>query len=76
MGDDLLIIDGIVKTDTGEDDLASGYVAVASGLIREVGMMSELADPVRLAAAKVIDASGCLVMPGLVNGHDPLPGVG
>jgi len=70
MGDDLLIIDGIVKTDTGVDDLASGYVAVSSGLIREVGMMSELPDPVRLAAAKVIDASGCLVMPGLVNGHN------
>jgi 5-methylthioadenosine/S-adenosylhomocysteine deaminase len=68
--DDLLIINGIVKTGIGQDDLPGAYVAVGSGLIREVGKMSELSDSVRGAAAKVIDAAGCLIMPGLVNGHN------
>ncbi len=70
MDDDLLIINGIVKSGTGEADLPSGYVSVISGLIREVGEMSELPDNTLRSAAKVIDASGCLVMPGLVNGHN------
>jgi 5-methylthioadenosine/S-adenosylhomocysteine deaminase len=70
MADDLLIVNGIVKTGTAEENLLSGYVAVGSGLIREVGEMAALPASVIRAAAKVIDATGCLVMPGLVNGHN------
>ena len=70
MADDLLIINGIVKSAPGSDPCLSGYLAVRSGEIREVGEMSALPVSVREAAEKVIDASGCLVMPGLVNGHN------
>jgi len=70
MDNDLLIINGIVKTGIGDEELSSGYVAVASGLIRGIGEMSELSDSVIESASKVIDATGCLVMPGLVNAHN------
>ena len=51
------------------DEHPVGYVAIEGTRITEVG-----AGPVpdRLSAARVVDAGGCLVTPGLVNTHDHL----
>ncbi len=46
-----------------------GYVVVEGNQVTEVGPGPA---PERLAAARRVDASGCLVTPGLVNTHDHL----
>ena len=51
------------------DEHPSGYVAVDGTRITEVGPGPV---PDRLTGARVVDASGCLVTPGLVNTHDHL----
>jgi 8-oxoguanine deaminase len=51
------------------DEHPGGYVAVEGTRITEVGPGPV---PDRLSAARVVDASGCLVTPGLVNTHDHL----
>ena len=45
----------------------AAYLAVADGAIVGIGAMADL--PKRSGAARIIDAAGNLVMPGLVNGH-------
>lgn len=47
--------------------LQDGAVAVQGDTILEVGPSSDLA--VRYEAAKIVDAKGALVMPGLINAH-------
>ena len=65
---DLLITNGMVLTlEPGAEPLASGFVAVKDGMVALVGAMSDPARPVE--AARVIDARGGLVMPGLINTH-------
>jgi len=51
------------------DEYPDGYVAVGGNRITEIG---EGPVPDHLGAARVVDASGCLVTPGLVNTHDHL----
>ena len=51
------------------DEYPGGYVAVVGNRITDVGH-GPLPD--HLSAARMIDASGCLVTPGLVNTHDHL----
>jgi cytosine/adenosine deaminase-related metal-dependent hydrolase len=51
------------------DEHQDGYVAVEGAQITEVGTGPV---PDRLSAARVVDARGCLVTPGLVNTHDHL----
>jgi cytosine/adenosine deaminase-related metal-dependent hydrolase len=66
---DLLVRNGYVATvDTARRELDGGWVAVTDGLVSAVGAST---DPVP-DAGEVIDASGCLVTPGLVNTHHHL----
>ena len=55
----------VATCDADGRELAGGWVAITGGLVSGVGAS---ADPAP-AAAETIDASGCLVTPGLVNTH-------
>jgi len=66
---DLLVKNGYVATvDTGRREFPGGWVAITDGLVSGVGSSAD-APP---AAREVLDASGCLVTPGLVNTHHHL----
>ncbi|MEU7203707.1 amidohydrolase [Streptomyces sp. NPDC045470] len=68
---DLLVHGGTVLTvDAAGTVLADGAVAVRGGEIVAVGPAAELRASHR--AAEEIDATGCLVLPGLVNTHTHL----
>jgi 5-methylthioadenosine/S-adenosylhomocysteine deaminase len=68
---DLLVHGGDVLTvDEAGTFVRSGAVAVRDGEIREVGAAEELCT--RYEAAETLDATGCLVLPGLVNTHTHL----
>ena len=60
---------GVVTMDAGRAEYASGYVAVSGNQIAAVGS-GEV--PEAFDHAQVIDASGCLATPGLVNTHHHL----
>ncbi len=72
MGHDLLITGTtLLPLDPNLPELiANGYLAVKNGKIAALGPMADLADP---AAVTVIDGSGRLLMPGLVNTHTHAP---
>ena len=67
---DLLIRNAalLATVDADRRELAGGWVAITDGLISGVGGS---ADPPP-EAARLIDADGCLVTPGLVNTHHHL----
>ncbi|WP_406350953.1 amidohydrolase [Streptomyces sp. NBC_00658] len=68
---DLLVEGGDVLTvDEAGTFVRSGTVAVRDGEILAVGPAEELRT--RYAATDTLDASGCLVLPGLVNTHTHL----
>ncbi|MFE1800170.1 amidohydrolase [Streptomyces sp. NPDC059517] len=68
---DLLVHGGDVLTvDEAGTIVPDGAVAVRDGEIVEVGPAEELR--ARYADAEALDASGCLVLPGLVNAHTHL----
>jgi 5-methylthioadenosine/S-adenosylhomocysteine deaminase len=60
---DLLIKNGILVTVDEERRIFRGDLAVKDGTIAKVG------DCTGMRAAKIIDAEGCVVMPGLINCH-------
>jgi cytosine/adenosine deaminase-related metal-dependent hydrolase len=64
---ELLVRDALVVATVDDDrrELDGGWVAIAGGLVEAVGGAG---DPPP-AAERVLDASGCLVTPGLVNTH-------
>src|SRR6201995_5623854 len=64
---DLLVRNARLVATCDDDgrELPGGWVAITGGLVSGVGSAT---DPAR-AAAETIDASGCLVTPGLVNTH-------
>jgi 5-methylthioadenosine/S-adenosylhomocysteine deaminase len=63
---DLLIKNGFILTmDTEGSILKPGYVGVKEDRIEDMGM----GEARNARAAKVIDAKGGLVLPGLINGH-------
>ena len=65
---DLLISGDFVLTfNEGKEVLEKGAVAVTGDGIVAVGETSRLAEEIE--AKEVLDASGCLVMPGLINLH-------
>jgi 5-methylthioadenosine/S-adenosylhomocysteine deaminase len=65
---ELLISGGTVVTmDAQFRVIDDGAILVRDDTIAEVGARAALAP--RFAAAKTIDASGTLVMPGMINGH-------
>jgi cytosine/adenosine deaminase-related metal-dependent hydrolase len=64
---DLLIRNArlLATMDADRRELAGGWVAITGGFVEAVGASTDL-EP---AAARVIDATDCLVTPGLVNTH-------
>jgi len=72
-GADLLVAGGDIVTMNRERDvIADGAVAVAGGRITAVGKADELRR--RHPEAAVLDASGCVVTPGMVDAHRHLTG--
>jgi cytosine/adenosine deaminase-related metal-dependent hydrolase len=75
--DPTLIIEGcaIATVDAADTEYASGYVVVSGGAITAVGK-GRAPRPANIGAAgpapRVIDGSGCLLTPGLVNTHHHL----
>jgi cytosine/adenosine deaminase-related metal-dependent hydrolase len=67
---DLLVrgADLVATCDAERRELPAGWVAITGGVVTAVGAAGE--EPP--AAAEVLDASGCLVTPGLVNTHHHL----
>jgi cytosine/adenosine deaminase-related metal-dependent hydrolase len=67
---DLLVRDALLvaTVDAGRREIPGGWVAVTGGLVSGVGGPGDAAPE----AAAVIDATGCLVTPGLVNTHHHL----
>src|SRR3954452_18440385 len=67
---DLLITDAelVATVDDARREIPGGWVAVTGGAVSGLGGP---ADP-RPAAARTLDARGCLVTPGLVNTHHHL----
>ena len=55
----------VATCDADRREIAGGWIAVTGGLISAVGGP---ADPLP-AAARVLDADGCLITPGLINTH-------
>jgi 5-methylthioadenosine/S-adenosylhomocysteine deaminase len=64
---EVLITGGMVVTMEDENVIENGVVATRGDSILFVGTPDELQG--RSSAKSEIDASGCVVMPGLVNGH-------
>ncbi|HWE91052.1 MAG TPA: 8-oxoguanine deaminase [Pseudonocardiaceae bacterium] len=64
---DLLVRNALLvaTSDAGRRELPGGWVAVTDGLISGVGGSADPAPPART----VLDATDCLVTPGLVNTH-------
>ena len=67
---DLLIYNArlVATVDADRRELPGGWVAITNGLISGVGASTD-APP---TATQRIDASGCLVTPGLINTHHHL----
>ena len=57
----------LVTMDADRREIAGGWVAIRDGMISALGPPGR--EP---AAARVIDAAGCLVTPGLINTHHHL----
>ncbi|MGQ9457423.1 MAG: amidohydrolase family protein [Anaerolineae bacterium] len=69
---DLLVVGGTILTlDDRWTELDDGALAVADGAIVALGPRQEVQG--RFLAREVLDASGRLVMPGLVNAHTHAP---
>lgn len=69
---DLLVENGLILTMNPElEVLEGGAVAVNNGLILEVGPTHLLQR--RYSASRVLDATGCAVLPGLINAHTHAP---
>jgi 5-methylthioadenosine/S-adenosylhomocysteine deaminase len=66
---DLIISNALIVPMTEERKYFDGFVRVIDGVIVEVGPG---APPNDAAANQVIDAVGCVLMPGLVNAHTHL----
>lgn len=68
---DLLVMGGAVLTlDSQYRIYDPGYVAISGDAIHSVGPVEE---GKRFTAAKTLDASGRVVLPGLINGHQHAP---
>jgi 5-methylthioadenosine/S-adenosylhomocysteine deaminase len=69
---DTLIVGGTVVTmDQARRVVVDGAVAVRDGIIIAVGSQVEL--QARYRARETVDAAGCAVIPGLINGHAHVP---
>lgn len=59
----------VLAFDADDQVFDPGEVWIADGVIQAIGRGGRVAPPAGAAAARVIDASGRIVMPGLINGH-------
>ncbi|WP_456386838.1 amidohydrolase family protein [Desulfolithobacter sp.] len=67
MQTDILITDTLLLPAPGEDTLLpESFIRIRDSLIVETGPMAALTDQ---ESCTIIDGSGCLAMPGLINGH-------
>ncbi len=68
MHGDILIINGLIipKPGKSDDTLDPGFILIRGENLAKIGPMSQAGT---ITADKLIDASGCLVMPGLINMH-------
>jgi len=65
---DLLLINGTILTlDSQDQRIEQGAVAIKGAQIMELGSTQQL--QLRLTATKTLDVEGCVIMPGLINGH-------
>jgi 5-methylthioadenosine/S-adenosylhomocysteine deaminase len=72
MYSDILIINAtLLPLAAGPEMIQPGYVSIKNGVITALGAMADLADAD--TADTIIDGSGQLVMPGLVNTHTHAP---
>ncbi|MGD8439468.1 MAG: amidohydrolase family protein [Holophagae bacterium] len=68
---DLLIVGGTVLTmEPNSDPIVSGAIAVADGRIAAVGLAEDLLE--LAPTGQVVNAGGCLILPGFVNTHSHL----
>ncbi|MGH7826034.1 MAG: amidohydrolase family protein [Candidatus Binatia bacterium] len=65
---DLTITDALIVPMTEERRSFRGYVRIAKGIITEV----ESGFPREVKDQQIIEANGCVVMPGLINAHTHL----
>jgi 5-methylthioadenosine/S-adenosylhomocysteine deaminase len=63
----------IVTMDPERHVIESGYIAVRGDQIVRVGQNAQLDYPKGLSARQTIDATGKLILPGLINGHTHIP---
>ena len=69
---DLLLTNGTVLTmDSKRTIFRQGAVAIEDDHIVDVGEADELT--ARYQAAKIIDCTGCVISPGLINAHTHVP---
>src|SRR5712691_3045662 len=69
---DLVVLGGtIVTMDEGRRVIEDGGIAVARGRIVAVGTRSEIGN--RYAPRQTVDATGRMIIPGLINGHTHIP---
>lgn len=67
---DLIIKGGTILTINGRMDVLEDHcLIIREGKIAGISPLAELQDE----ATEIIDATGCLVMPGLINTHSHLP---
>jgi 5-methylthioadenosine/S-adenosylhomocysteine deaminase len=65
---DTLIVGGTVLTmEPGSEPIANGAIAIADGRIAAVGLAEDLFE--HAPTGGVVNAAGCLILPGLVNTH-------
>ena len=68
---DTLVVGGTVLTmEPGSEPISDGAVAVANGRIAAVGLAEDLLEIA--PTGEVVNAGGCIIMPGLVNTHSHL----
>jgi len=68
---DTLVVGGTVLTmEPGSEPIPDGAVAVANGKIAAVGLAEDLLEIAPTGG--VVNAGGCLILPGLVNTHSHL----
>lgn len=68
---DLLVFGGTILTmEPGSAPIVNGALAIADGRIAAVGPAEELVE--QAPTGEVLDAAGCLIIPGLVNTHSHL----